>query len=88
MIWARFKLNESNAAYDAIHRSILAGLLGHVAAREERNSYKAAGNRLVAHLPRLRAVRARRAARTSRPTKASDRRPSPSHEPAAVDRGR
>ena len=26
-----FKLNESNAAYDAIHRSILAGLIGHVA---------------------------------------------------------
>ena len=27
------KLNESNAAYDAIHRSILAGLIGHVATR-------------------------------------------------------
>ncbi|HYG23949.1 MAG TPA: ATP-dependent RNA helicase HrpA [Verrucomicrobiae bacterium] len=45
------KLNESNAAYEAIHRSILAGLIGHVARREERNSYKASGNRLVAVFP-------------------------------------
>jgi len=47
----KFKLNESNAAYDAIHRSILAGLVGHVARFEERNSYKAAANRLVAMFP-------------------------------------
>ncbi|MEI6781089.1 MAG: ATP-dependent RNA helicase HrpA [Verrucomicrobiota bacterium] len=45
------KLNESNAAYDAIHRSILAGLIGHAACLEERNSYKAAGNRLVSVFP-------------------------------------
>ncbi len=45
------KLNESNAAYEAIHRSILAGLIGHVARREERNSYKASGNRLVSVFP-------------------------------------
>ncbi len=45
------KLNESNAAYDAIHRSILAGLIGHVARFEDRNSYKAAGNRLVSVFP-------------------------------------
>jgi ATP-dependent helicase HrpA len=45
------KLNESNAAYEAIHRSILAGLIGHVARLEERNSYKAAGNRLVSVFP-------------------------------------
>jgi ATP-dependent helicase HrpA len=45
------KLNESNAAYDAIHRSILAGLTGHVARREERNRYKAAGNRLLNVFP-------------------------------------
>ena len=41
------KLNESNAAYEAIHRSILAGLIGHVACYEARNNYKAAGNRLL-----------------------------------------
>ncbi|MGZ5543114.1 MAG: ATP-dependent RNA helicase HrpA [Limisphaerales bacterium] len=46
-----FKLNESNAAYDAIHRSILAGLIGHVARLEERNNYKAAGNRMVSVFP-------------------------------------
>ena len=45
------RLNESNAAYDAIHRSVLAGLIGHVARFEERNSYKAAGNRLVCVFP-------------------------------------
>ena len=45
------KLNESNAAYDAIHRSILAGLIGHVAHFEERNSYKTAGNRRVSVFP-------------------------------------
>jgi ATP-dependent helicase HrpA len=45
------KLNESNAAYEAVHRSILAGLLGHVARREERNLYKAAGNRQLMLFP-------------------------------------
>jgi ATP-dependent helicase HrpA len=48
---ANVKLNESNASYDAIHRSILAGLLGHVAHREERNSYKGTGNRPLAVFP-------------------------------------
>jgi ATP-dependent helicase HrpA len=45
------RLNESNAAYDAIHRSILTGLLGHVAFKAERNIYKAAGNRQVSLFP-------------------------------------
>lgn len=45
------KLNESNAAYDAIHRSILAGLLGHVSTRKERNVYQGMGNRLVTVFP-------------------------------------
>jgi len=45
------KLNESAAAYEAIHRSILAGLIGHVACFEERNTYKAAGNRLLSVFP-------------------------------------
>jgi ATP-dependent helicase HrpA len=35
----------------AIHRSVLAGLLGHIAMREERNTYKAAGNRQVFIFP-------------------------------------
>ena len=45
------QLNESSADYDAIHRSVLSGLLGHVAVREDRNEYKAAGNRIVALFP-------------------------------------
>ncbi|MEN9675791.1 MAG: ATP-dependent helicase HrpA, partial [Verrucomicrobiota bacterium] len=44
-------LNESNADYAAIHRSILTGLLGHVATRLERNVYQAAGNREVQVFP-------------------------------------
>ncbi|HAV62052.1 MAG TPA: ATP-dependent RNA helicase HrpA [Verrucomicrobiales bacterium] len=45
------RINESNAHYDAIHRSILAGLIGHVAAREERNAYKGFGNRPLTVFP-------------------------------------
>jgi ATP-dependent helicase HrpA len=45
------RLNESNAAYEAIHRSILSGLIGHVARREDRNAYKASGNRLATMFP-------------------------------------
>jgi ATP-dependent helicase HrpA len=37
----------SGGKYDAIHRSILAGLLGHIAQRKERNFYRAPGNREV-----------------------------------------
>ncbi|MFO1458694.1 MAG: ATP-dependent RNA helicase HrpA [Verrucomicrobiota bacterium] len=44
-------LNESNADYAAIHRSILAGLLGHVALRVERNGYQGAGNRELQVFP-------------------------------------
>lgn len=39
------------ARYAAIHRSILTGLLAHVAQRHEKNTYKAAGNRLVTLFP-------------------------------------
>jgi ATP-dependent helicase HrpA len=45
------KLNESNAAYAAIHRSILAGLIGHVARFQERNNYKGSGNKLLSVFP-------------------------------------
>ncbi|MFM8358355.1 MAG: DUF3418 domain-containing protein, partial [Verrucomicrobiota bacterium] len=38
-------------SYEAIHRAILSGLLGHLAHREERNLYQAAGNRLLAVFP-------------------------------------
>lgn len=48
---ASVRLNESNAEYDAVHRSILSGLLGHVATRLERNTYRASGNRQVILFP-------------------------------------
>jgi ATP-dependent helicase HrpA len=47
----RFKLNESSADYAAIHRSILTGLLAHVATRKERNLYQGVGNRQLAVFP-------------------------------------
>ncbi|HEY5346009.1 MAG TPA: ATP-dependent RNA helicase HrpA [Verrucomicrobiae bacterium] len=47
----RFKLNERNADYAAIHRSILTGLLGHVALRKERNQFQGTGNRQLALFP-------------------------------------
>ncbi len=37
--------------YRAVHESILAGLIGQVAHREERNNYKACGNRAVVLFP-------------------------------------
>jgi ATP-dependent helicase HrpA len=45
------RTNESNAAYEAIHRSILAGLLGHVGTRQERNLYQGPGNRQLNVFP-------------------------------------
>jgi ATP-dependent helicase HrpA len=45
------RINDSNAAYEAIHRSILAGLLGHVATRAERNLYRGPGNRQLNVFP-------------------------------------
>ena len=39
------------ANYTAIHRAVLAGLLGQIAQRHERNTYKASGNRLVTLFP-------------------------------------
>jgi ATP-dependent helicase HrpA len=45
------KLNERPAEEDAVHRCILAGLLGHVAVRQERNQYKGVGNRMVSVFP-------------------------------------
>ena len=47
----QFKLNESNADYAAIHRSILTGLLGHVALRKERNQYQGTGSRQISVFP-------------------------------------
>ncbi|MGE3309291.1 MAG: ATP-dependent RNA helicase HrpA [Limisphaerales bacterium] len=48
---ATVRLNESSADYGAIHRSILAGLLGHVGQRKERNLYRTGGNRELQVFP-------------------------------------
>ena len=44
-------LSNAEAHFAAIHRSILPGLLGQVAHREERNLYKASSNRMVTLFP-------------------------------------
>ena len=45
------RAGEDAKGYAAIHRSVLAGLLGQIAQREDRNGYKASGNRLVTLFP-------------------------------------
>ena len=42
---------QREASYAAVHRSVLSGLLGQIAQRHERNTYKASGNRLVTLFP-------------------------------------
>ncbi len=48
---ARDDTHFSAASYTAIHRSVLAGLLGQIALRQERNTYKASGDRLTTLFP-------------------------------------
>ncbi len=45
------ELPERDIHYDGIHRAVLTGLLGHIAQRQERNTYKATGNRLTTIFP-------------------------------------
>ncbi len=40
-----------DGVYEAVHRSILAGLLAHIARREDRNQYRGLGNRLLSVFP-------------------------------------
>lgn len=47
----RRERNEETDRFAAVHRSVLSGLIGQVAQREERNTYKASGNRLVTIFP-------------------------------------
>jgi ATP-dependent helicase HrpA len=47
----RPKKSAAEASYTAIHRSILSGLLGQIALRQERNTYKASGDRLATLFP-------------------------------------
>ena len=48
---ASFKLNEQPAEYDAIHRSVLSGLLSNIAIKKEGNFYQAARAREVMLFP-------------------------------------
>ncbi len=46
-----FRMNRNNAGYDAIHRSVVSGLLGNVAQKKEGNMYRAARGRDVMLFP-------------------------------------
>lgn len=65
-------LRPDDRRYQAIHRSILTGLLGHVAQRTERNLYRATGNRQVAVFPA-----------SALHDKGPGQKPAPSKSPAA-----
>ncbi|MGN6552720.1 MAG: ATP-dependent RNA helicase HrpA, partial [Verrucomicrobiota bacterium] len=82
----KIKLNESNAAYDAIHRAILTGLLGHVAMRKERNLYQAAGNRQVAIFPGS-ALHDRAEKRATSPKPKGPAKPVATHQPPWIMAG-
>ena len=47
----RFSFNSEHAEYDAIHRAVLAGLLGNIAQKKEGNIYRAARGRDVMIFP-------------------------------------
>jgi ATP-dependent helicase HrpA len=82
------KLNESNAAYDAIHRSILAGLLGHVATREDKNLYKGAGNRQLMVFPGSALYdRTEKPKQTAQPKVKEPPKPRSSHQPQWIVAG-
>ncbi len=71
------QLRTDEQLYQAIHRSILAGLLGHVSTREERNLYKAGGNRQVTIFPGSALFE-----RGEKPTKGRHSRPEKNPAPA------
>jgi ATP-dependent helicase HrpA len=48
---ARTNAKSEEPNYTAIHRAVLSGLLGQIALRQEKNSYKASGDRLVTLFP-------------------------------------
>jgi ATP-dependent helicase HrpA len=48
---ARPNQKAEEASYPAIHRAVLSGLLGQIALRQEKNNYKASGDRLVTLFP-------------------------------------
>jgi ATP-dependent helicase HrpA len=48
---ARPNQKQEEASYSTIHRAVLSGLLGQIAFRQEKNSYKASGDRLVTLFP-------------------------------------
>ena len=61
------------AGYPAIHRAVLTGLLGQIAQRVERNTYKAAGDRQVTLFPGSNLYERREKTRKSGPAAASEK---------------
>lgn len=80
-------LDESSADYGAIHRSILAGLLGHVAQRKERNVYRAAGNRELQVFPGSALHEKGTAPRKGRDAGRAEAKPKPTAQPGWIMAG-
>lgn len=73
--------------YAAIHRAILAGLLGQVAQREERNQYKASGNRAVMLFPGSGLYERTAKKKAQAPAKPGAPKPPASRQPAWIVAG-
>jgi ATP-dependent helicase HrpA len=78
---ASVRLSESSADYGAIHRSILAGLLGHVGQRKERNIYRTGGNRELQVFPGSALHERGQPPRKGAPPGRNDPKPRPSSQP-------
>ncbi len=78
---ATVRLNESSADYGAIHRSILAGLLGHVGQRKERNIYRTSGNRELQVFPGSALHERGQPPRKGPPAARNEAKPRPSSQP-------
>ena len=70
--------------YDGVHRSILSGLLGQIAQREDRNRYKATGGRMVTVFPGSHVFERQEQGRKKRPPAP----PAPAENPAPDSKGR
>ena len=67
--------DSSEASYTAIHRCILSGLLGQIAMRQEKNIYKATGERVVTLFPGSNLYERREKAGKTKPTEKTKQPP-------------
>lgn len=81
------RLNERAASYDAIHRAILSGLLGHVAFGVERNIFRTVENRRVTVFPASALFQRTEAKKSKIAEQKSDRQKKPAKQPTWIVAG-